>query len=251
MFEPSIPAKAARSFQGRGAWAVARTYLIACVIGGSSTAPAKAQDQAELATHAFVLTGTAGIVSDYRDRGLSLSEGNPAFQGSATVAHRSGAFAFVWASTIRGDAELETQIGLGYSWKRESTVVDLWGTINLYPGAAHDTFAEVYVKAEREIGVATIAVGAAYAPPQKALDNLNNLYFSIEGQIPVPGSSARIAAAAGWENGAFAGNKIDWRVGVRRQISGWLCSADVVGAAEAEKIGSSHTRFVFAITRSF
>lgn len=39
------------------------------------------------------------VVSDYRSRGLSMTQGDSAAQLEATLLHRSGAYAGVWTST--------------------------------------------------------------------------------------------------------------------------------------------------------
>ena len=48
---------------------------------------------------AFDITATATVVSDYRFRGVSLSDRDPAVQGSVDITYR-GFYAGAWASSI-------------------------------------------------------------------------------------------------------------------------------------------------------
>src|SRR5262245_29406359 len=55
---------------------------------------------------------------DYRFRGISQSDNDPALQGSVTYIHASGFFANVWASTIDfepfDDASVEVDLTAGF-----------------------------------------------------------------------------------------------------------------------------------------
>ena len=67
------------------------------------TTPISAQGEAvatEKSSGLFSIDLSLGAVSDYRFRGISLSNKDPAFQPSVTVTHKSGAYASVWGSNI-------------------------------------------------------------------------------------------------------------------------------------------------------
>ena len=59
---------------------------------------------------------TLSAVSDYRYRGLSLSNKKPALQAEFSVSHDSGVYTRFWGSTIadNGGADIETQVNVGY-----------------------------------------------------------------------------------------------------------------------------------------
>src|ERR1051325_9913354 len=61
------------------------------------------------------LSGEAGVVSDYRYRGVSLSNGNPALQASVTLEHNSGLYATAWGSTLGHGTQTEVDFTGGYS----------------------------------------------------------------------------------------------------------------------------------------
>jgi uncharacterized protein (TIGR02001 family) len=75
-----------------------------CAAFGSMTAaaPAFAQEEPadeEEAEGPVDVSVTLTAVSDYRFRGVSLSDKDPAFQPGITVSHESGIYVGAWAST--------------------------------------------------------------------------------------------------------------------------------------------------------
>ena len=63
-----------------------------------------------------------GAVTDYRYRGISQTRLEPALQGGADFAHKSGFYVGTWASSIKwikdagGDADAEVDIYGGYKF---------------------------------------------------------------------------------------------------------------------------------------
>jgi uncharacterized protein (TIGR02001 family) len=66
------------------------------------------------------LTYNAGVVTDYRYRGITQSRNQAAVQGGVDYAHKSGFYVGAWASTIKwikdggGDANVEIDLYGGY-----------------------------------------------------------------------------------------------------------------------------------------
>ena len=79
-----------------------------------STAPVEETTEA---TDPVSIDFTLSAVSDYRFRGLSLSNKDPAFQPSITVTHESGFYASVWGSNIadNGGDKVEVDLTVGVS----------------------------------------------------------------------------------------------------------------------------------------
>ena len=77
-----------------------RTSLQALAIGlfCLSTA-ALAQDER---SSDFTISGSAALVSDYRFRGVSQTDKDPAVQAGVTVSHKSGLYAGFWGSNLAG-----------------------------------------------------------------------------------------------------------------------------------------------------
>ncbi|RJG13599.1 hypothetical protein D3879_10300 [Pseudomonas cavernicola] len=69
----------------------------------------------------FSLALEAGLLSDYRSRGISQTQGDPAVQGSATLLHSSGLYAGAWSSNVDFGFDSKTRQELdyyaGYYWQ--------------------------------------------------------------------------------------------------------------------------------------
>lgn len=69
----------------------------------------------------FSLYLDAGIYSDYRTRGISQTQNDPALQGSATLSHSSGLYAGVWSSNVDfglgSKTRQEIDYYAGYNWQ--------------------------------------------------------------------------------------------------------------------------------------
>ena len=150
------------------------TLLLATVLCGVS-APALAQDDTA-PPEPITVSGSVGLVSDYRFRGVSQSDQDMAVQGGLTITHESGFYVGTWGSNLSGwgtfggsNMELDliggfkTAIGAG-------ATLDVGLTWYMYPGGASKTdFAEPYVKLSGTLGPASVTAGIAYAPKQQAL----------------------------------------------------------------------------------
>ncbi|MBI3441143.1 MAG: hypothetical protein HY052_04980 [Proteobacteria bacterium] len=83
------------------------------------------------------ISGTISAVSQYRLRGITQSNGNPAVQGGIDWSHNSGAYAGIWGSNIDFDAAcLETDVYGGYKAKLSDIDLDVGVIGYVYPGAS-------------------------------------------------------------------------------------------------------------------
>lgn len=182
------------------------------------TCPAVAADEP-----GWTLEGSAGVVSDYRYRGYSLSGGDPALQGGATVSHASGFYGDVWVSTIEtygtdadggGGSEAEVSTALGWAGEWLGLDVDAAVASYAYPGGIDVDYQEIPVQIGRDFGGLTLTAGFAYAPAQAALGDDDNRYLWTGAALTGDGPLT-FNAAVGFEEGAFAPDgKTDWSVGV-------------------------------------
>lgn len=95
--------------------------LLAAAIGASAqTAAPQNESPAATSEPASSLAFNAGLISDYRYRGISQSRLNPAVSGGVDYTHASGWYVGTWLSSIRwikdagGDAPLEWDVYGGY-----------------------------------------------------------------------------------------------------------------------------------------
>jgi uncharacterized protein (TIGR02001 family) len=209
--------------------------------------PAQAQDEP---SKPFTVSGSAGLVTDYRFRGVSQSDRDPAVQAGITVSHESGLYAGIWGSNLAGwgtfgGPNLELDLIGGYKKTFGPATVDVGVTWYTYPGGADKTdFAEPYVKVSGTMGPVTLLGGVAYAPKQEALgrwyftgadasegiyndpgDKEDNLYLWSDASAAIPGLPLTAKAHIGysWGNKGLGpngtsvtptGEYLDWMLGL-------------------------------------
>jgi uncharacterized protein (TIGR02001 family) len=169
------------------------------------------------------LSGDVGLVSDYRYRGVSLSDGRPAVQASVTLEH-SGFYATAWSSTLGGRlADSEIDLTAGYERELAPWMsLEVSTTHYAYPSSPGDGYSEAAAAMTVTRGPASAALTFSYAPPQRPLRDetgraRDNSYVSASGDYAVPNTPIALKAALGYERGAFDevrhGGKLDWSLG--------------------------------------
>lgn len=184
---------------------------------GATAAEAPA-DEADGIDTSFSL----GVVSDYRYRGLSLSDKKPALQAEVSVSHDTGIYGRLWGSTIadNGGAGVEAQLSLGYYVEFGAFNADVQTAYYLYPGAPADNYAEVAARLGRKLRTAEIGAMISYAPAQQGTGDLDNLYIGLDGSLPLIGDDLALTGSFGREDGAFGDQKLDWSLGLSGEMAG-------------------------------
>lgn len=184
---------------------------------------------AALSTQAVAqVSATAELVSDYRFRGISWSNGNPAAQGGITASHASGFYAGAWASTLSGwgtrdGADVEVDLFGGYRTDIGGAVLDAGLLWYVYPGSGGTDVAELFASLGTAFGPGDVEVGVNFAPRRNALEH-DNWYVYGDAKLAILGSPLTLKAHLGYTDGkpagltgwsfAPAGSYLDWRVGV-------------------------------------
>lgn len=178
------------------------------IAAGLAAAPAMAQEEA--AASDITVTGNVAAVTDYRFRGLSLSGGDFAIQGSIGVSHSSGFYVGAWASSLEdspvyGSTELDVYGG----WTGEVTpglTFDGGLLYYVYPnGNVGDANVfEPYASVSAAVGPATVKVGAAYAWKQDSLGGDDNLYVYTDLSAAIPETPISVSAHLGYTDGALS-----------------------------------------------
>ncbi|MEE9433035.1 MAG: TorF family putative porin [Sphingorhabdus sp.] len=197
------------------------------------SAPAMAQDEADdsetSAPGPVDVEVTLTAVSDYRFRGVSLSDKDPAFQPGITVTHQSGLYAGVWGSTIAENpgSDIEVDLFAGFSGGDVLTY-DIGAVYYLYPGASNFNYVEMVGKLGTTIGPLELGGMVAYVPSQNNTGNQDNVYVATTASAGLPGTPLTINAGIGFEDGAFGNEKIDWTLGVSAEVKGFSLGAAYV-----------------------
>lgn len=187
--------------------------------------PAFAQEE-EAASGPFTLSGGIAVTSDYRFRGISLSNEKVAVQPTLTVSHESGLYAGVWGSSLPdSDAygKFELDLYAGFNTEVASgTTVDLGVTYYTYPGS-HDggaptDYFEGIGKLSHDIGPVSVTGMVAYAPKQNSLGDDDNIYLNLGAGFGIPETPVTLTAGIGYNDGSLGlvspgGKYVDWSVG--------------------------------------
>ena len=187
-------------------------------------------------------SGEIGVVSDYRYRGLSLSNGKPAVQGSLSLEHESGAYAELWASSLTGSgpsrAEVDATAGYAFSLTEELSL-DVSATYYAYPGAAGANALELTGMLEASRGPVTASLGLSAAPPQRGTRNefgarKTNLYAFAGASYELASLPVTVRTSIGYERGpwdmAERSGKWDWSLGGEADFQRVRIGLDIVGS---------------------
>lgn len=204
----------------------------ACAVLGSVAAatPAFAQDEeAEEAEGPISISGSLGVVSDYRFRGVSLSDKDFAVQPTITISHESGLYVGAWASNIANNPgdDVELDIYAGFAGG-DTVTYDIGATYYVYPGFSSANYIEFIGKTGTTVGPVTLGGILAYAPSQDGTGNQDNLYVGGTASVAIPNTPLTLNSSLGLEDGAFGNSKLDWSLGVSASVAGFTLGASYV-----------------------
>jgi len=204
----------------------ARGFIAAAAMAAGLATPAAVMAQEE---ESFPkISGTAAFVSDYRWRGVSLSNKDAAVQASIQLTTKPGFFIAVWGSSIaeygatEDSAGATTEIDLygGWSGPLGPTTATIGILSYLYPGGSGVNAFEFYGTIAGSFGPANLTVGLNWAPDQKNLTRSSRYVFGTVG-VGIPDTPITVKASVGHERGSFVVDgsgrttqKFDYLVGV-------------------------------------
>lgn len=176
----------------------------------------------------LTFSANVAFATEYRFRGVNLSDGEFAVQGGFDISHSSGIYVGTWASNLD-----EQTVGYG------STEVDLYGgwggdlsdgvsadvgvIYYMYPdapGVAGDTdYIEFYGSLSFSLASVSVTPGIAYAPDQSSLGSTDNLYLYTDVSVGIPDTPVTLNGHLGYTDGflTFTNNSKAWD---------WSVSAD-------------------------
>jgi uncharacterized protein (TIGR02001 family) len=229
-----------------------------CAAFGSMAAamPAYAQDaeEEEEAEGPITVSGGIALTSDYRFRGVSLSDKDFAVQPTLTVKHESGLYLGVWGSNLAENAgdDIEVDIFAGFSGG-DAVTYDIGATYYVYPGVSSFNYVELTGKLGTTVGPVTLGGQLSYVPSQDNTGNNDNIYVGSSAAIGIPDTPVTLTATLGYEDGAFGNEKIDWSLGAAASFSGFTLSAAYVDTNRNSTfaLGDSKATAVFTLSYGF
>jgi uncharacterized protein (TIGR02001 family) len=243
----------------------------------AQAAPAKPEPE-------YTITGNAGLFSDYRFRGYSQTDYNPAFQGGFDFAHKSGFYLGNWNSnvnsTLYNGASLEMDFYGGYKATFGEFGLDIGTIYYFYPGTGQKSPGVDAKNWEVYVGGSWGPLSAKYYYSFTDFFGLNSGALGLPGGINTKGSQYLdlagtfdlgsgfgLVAHVGWQkvkNGEQLGltrdSFYDYKLGATYDIggSGWIGGLAVVGTSEKNAFlvsdgseGAGKTSVVVSITKSF
>ncbi|TXJ06272.1 MAG: hypothetical protein E6Q25_09630 [Acinetobacter sp.] len=125
-----------------------KTILTVATLSVVSTAALAAENNA-LSQAGLAFSGNVALTSDYRYRGITQTNNDPAVQGGFSLKQESGVYAGVWGSNVGFASSLELDPYLGYSTELPITgkpVLDVGVWYYGYPSASDSNWAEYYAR---------------------------------------------------------------------------------------------------------
>lgn len=234
--------------------------------------PANDAASAAPASEASPLTGNLSLVSSYRFRGIDQTFGKPALQGGFDFAHASGFYLGNWNSNVSSgagypDGNLEMDFYGGYKTSFGDFGVDVGAIYYYYPGS--------YVRGLGQGHSGTVDNKEIYLGGSWKFLSLKYFYaiddyFSLRGIDSAGVSTDRRTLGSqyldfslnydlgnGWGiNGHLGrlqlknvanGNYTDWKVGVTKDLGGWLLAASYIDTdAKGNCGGNGFAPYCFA-----
>lgn len=219
----------------------------------------------------ITITGGVTLASQYRFRGISLSDEQVALQGTINVNHESGLYAGLWSSSIDGFGELggsnvELDLYAGYRARvRSGVTLDAGLLYYAYPGSKGGDFEffEPYANVSGTLGPATARVGVAYGYAQDGLGGNSNVYVSGDLGAGIPRTPVTVRTHVGYSKGDTpltpSGDYIDWLVGADvayKNLTFGVAYVDTdLTGAQAVRSGATRdivdSAFVLSLTAAF
>lgn len=187
-------------------------------------------DAVEAKNNPLAITGSTTVVSQYRYRGVSLSDERGAFQAGITATHQSGFYLDVWGSNLAGygtygGPNLEVDFTAGYEVEAKGLTLSIGVPWYTYPGTDGTDYVEPFASVSTDLSDISVSLAASYAPSQKAIGRRENWYVSGDIEAPLSGTRLSARGHLGYSTGqstlTAAGNYADWLIGADYQWN-WL-----------------------------
>lgn len=193
------------------------------------------------------VTGNVGLFSEYRFRGISQTDRDPALQGGFDVAHKSGFYIGNWNSNVDsnflGGANLEMDFYGGYKTTFGRTGIDVGILQYYYPGSGKRGQQD-FDNTELYVGGTWGPVGVKYFHAVTdffGFSDSKNSYY-IDGSFTYDlGSGFVLGAHVGYQklkggarvmeigSASLRNSVVDYKLGVTKDLAGFVVGAALVG----------------------
>lgn len=240
---------------------VSRAIACAAVVAvlTAATLPAMAEETEEeepLIPGEF--SANVGFFTDYRFRGVSQTENEPALQGGIDWAHDSGFYLGTWGSNVEfADAHLELDVYGGYASEFRGVSYDLGFVYYWYPGAGRSQdfdYYEFVLGLGYDFEVAAVSSTIAYTPENFG-DTGDGLYLEGGVSVPLPyefSFDGTIGYQFIEEEVAFGiPDYLNWSLGLSRSFMGLDFSLAYIDTDEPSCGDACGATVLFSVSKSF
>jgi uncharacterized protein (TIGR02001 family) len=201
------------------------TFLAAAALAGLS-APALAQEDTDTEVRSdggLSLSGEVNLLSDFRFRGISRSDEDPALQAALTVSVPGGFYVGGRGTTLKDAGDLDSvQLDLYAGYGADlggGTSIDAGLMYFVFPdGEGKTDYFEPYASVSHLLGPIQATLGAKYAPEQDAIGGKDLLYLFGEVEASIPLTPLTLTAQAGRQDAGAFGEYWTWSLGARGNI---------------------------------
>jgi uncharacterized protein (TIGR02001 family) len=237
---------------------IMKLAAVCAVYGSMAAIPAYAADEEaaaeEEAEGPITISGGIALVSDYRFRGVSLSDKDFAVQPTITIKHESGLYLGAWGSNLANNPgdDIELDIYAGFAGG-DTVTYDIGATYYVYPGVSSINYVELTGKLGTTIGPVTVGGQLSYVPSQDNTGNNDNIYIGTNASFGIPNTPVTLTSSVGYEDGAFGNEKIDWSVGANASFSGFTLGVAYVDTNRNSTfaLGDGKATAVFSLSYAF
>ncbi|CAM8619886.1 Conserved hypothetical protein CHP02001 [Burkholderiales bacterium] len=206
---------------------------LAALTSGAATTALAADPKAPAPD--FEISGSVTFTSDYRFRGSSESNLNPALQAGINVNHASGLYGGVWGSSLNHslytDRDIETNLFVGYTFSSmglDFDIGDLYYYYTDFTGTGSKPHTnEIYFS----VGYGPLSFKNSYATTKYfgVTDSKGHLYSDLTLTLPLNDTTS-VYAHAGYANGEgnTADSGTDFKIGVTTELNGFGLALDYV-----------------------
>lgn len=197
---------------------------------------------------AITLTGSVAVTSEYRLRGISQTDGDPAVQGGMTATHSSGVYVGAWASNLAGygtfgGSNMELDLIAGISKPLGGATVDAGVVYYLYPGTSGHDFIELYGSASGKLGPVNAKLGAYWTPDQNNVGG-HNIWVYTDLGFPIEGTPLTLKGHVGYSSGnsiyTHGIDVVDYSIGADIAVKNFTLNVSYVGTDVDETFANAN-----------
>jgi uncharacterized protein (TIGR02001 family) len=224
---------------------------------------ARAEDAPAEDASFVTFSGSAALLTDYRFRGVSLSNTEIVVQASLTATTSPGFYASIWGSSLATYGGANTEIDVWAGWTGAvgpfTPNVGVYGY--LYPGGTGVSYYELFASVGFALGPVSVTTGINYGPSQTNIGGADNTYVYVAPAFEIPGLPLTIKGSLGYEDGSAplasggTSNKVDWMIGADLKYKFITLGVQYIGNDQHSKALFNRSNLddavVFSVTASF